>query len=52
MDELSKTLCSSGYAKDNGVLFFHDAVYIRDDTPALALLEVRRVLGRAFVRSP
>lgn len=49
MDELSKTLCSSGYAKDNGVLFYHDAVYIRDDTPALALLEVRRVLGRAFV---
>lgn len=49
MDELSKTLCSSSYAKDNGVLFYNNDVYIRDDTPAFALLEVRRVLGRAFV---
>ena len=49
MDELSKTLCSSSYAKDNGVLLYNNDVYIREDTPALALLEVRRVLGRAFV---
>lgn len=49
MDELSKTLCSSSYAKDNGVLFYNNDVYIRDDTPAHALLEVRRVLGRAFI---
>ena len=49
MDELSKTLCSSNYAKDNGVLLYNNDVYIREDTPALALLEVRRVLGRAFV---
>lgn len=49
MDELSKSLCSSNYAKDNGVLLYNNDVYIREDTPALALLEVRRVLGRAFV---
>ena len=49
MDELSKTLCSSNYAKDTGVLLYNNDVYIREDTPALALLEVRRVLGRAFV---
>lgn len=49
MDELTKTLCSSNYAKDNGVLLYNNDVYIREDTPALALLEVRRVLGRAFV---
>lgn len=49
MDELSKTLCSSSYAKDNGVLLYNNDVYIREDTPVLALLEVRRVLGRAFV---
>ncbi|CZW50346.1 type II secretion system ATPase GspE [Enterobacter hormaechei] len=49
MDELSKTLSSSNYAKDNGVLFYNNDVYIRDDTPAHALLEVRRVLGRAFI---
>lgn len=44
MDELSKSLCSSNYAKDNGVLLYNNDVYIREDTPALALLEVRRVL--------
>lgn len=49
MDELSKSLCSSNYAKYNGVLLYNNDVYIREDTPALALLEVRRVLGRAFV---
>ncbi|WP_196213930.1 GspE/PulE family protein, partial [Enterobacter hormaechei] len=49
MDELTKTLCSSNYAKDNGVLLYNNDVYIREDTPALALLEVRRVLGCAFV---
>lgn len=49
MDELTKTLCSSNYAKENGVLLYNNDVYIREDTPALALLEVRRVLGRAFV---
>lgn len=48
MDELSKSLCSSNYAKDNGVLLYNNDVYIREDTPALALLEVRRVLD-AFV---
>ncbi|WP_368748879.1 type II secretion system ATPase GspE [Enterobacter hormaechei] len=49
MDELTKTLCSSNYAKENGVLLYNNDVYIREDTPALALLEVRRVLGCAFV---
>ncbi|MED5784207.1 type II secretion system ATPase GspE [Enterobacter hormaechei] len=49
MDELTKTLCSSNYAKENGVLLYNNDVYIREDTPALALLEVRRVLGRTFV---
>ena len=48
MDELSKTLCSSSYAKDNGVLLYNNDVYIREDTPALALLEVRRVAGAPF----
>ena len=48
MDELSKNLCSSSFAKDNGVLLYHNDVYIREDAPAFALLEMRRVLGRAF----
>ena len=30
MDELSKTLCSSNYAKDNGVLLYNNDVYIRE----------------------
>jgi general secretion pathway protein E len=38
-------MCSSSYAKDNGVLFYNNDVFIREDTPAFALLEVRRVLG-------
>jgi general secretion pathway protein E len=49
VDELSKILCSSSYAKDNGVLYYNDEVYVRDDAPAFALLEMRRVLGRSFV---
>ena len=49
MDELTKQLCTSGFAKENGILFWNDTVYIRDDVPAFALLEMRRVLGRAFV---
>ncbi len=49
MDELSNALCSSSYAKDNGILFYQNDVYIRDDAPAFALLEMRRVLGRAFI---
>ena len=49
MDELTKQLCTSGFAKENGILFWNDTVYIRDDVPAFALLEMRRVLGRTFV---
>ena len=48
MDELSKNLCASSFAKDNGVLFHNNNVYIREDAPAFALLEVRRVLGRSY----
>lgn len=48
MEELSQYACSSSYAKDNGVLFCNGDIYIRDDAPAHALLEVRRVLGRTF----
>lgn len=48
MDELSNSLCSSSYAKDNGILFYNDEVYVRGDTPAFALLEMRRVLGRSL----
>ena len=44
MDELSKTLCSSNYAKDNGVLLYNNDVYIREDTPALALLDRKSVV--------
>ncbi len=52
MDELTKQLCTSGYAKDNGILYWNDAVYIREDVPAFALLEMRRVLGRTFDPRP
>ncbi|MFA1646314.1 MAG: type II secretion system protein GspE, partial [Enterobacteriaceae bacterium] len=48
MNELTQFLCSSSYAKENGVLYYQDEVYIRDDAPAFALLEMRRVLGRAY----
>ena len=49
MDELSNLLCSSGFAKNHGVLFYHDEVYVRDDAPAFALLEMRRMLGRSYI---
>ncbi|HCH38096.1 MAG TPA: type II secretion system protein GspE, partial [Enterobacter sp.] len=48
MDELTNALCTSSFAKDNGVLFYQDQVFVRDDAPAFALLEMRRVLARSF----
>lgn len=45
MDELTKQLCTSGFAKENGILFWNDTVYIRDDVPAFALLEMRPGTG-------
>ena len=48
MDGLSHELCTSNYAKTHGILFYQDQVWVRDDAPAFALLEVRRVLGRSF----
>ncbi|MFX4315368.1 type II secretion system protein GspE, partial [Enterobacter sp. 63] len=48
MDELTKVMCSSGYAKDNGVLFYNNDVFVREDASAFALLEMRRRLGCSF----
>jgi len=50
MDEmqLSYDLCSSNYAREHGILFYQGQVWMRDDAPAFALLEMRRVLGRSF----
>ncbi|ADO49183.1 type II secretion system ATPase GspE [[Enterobacter] lignolyticus] len=47
MDQLSQYLCASGYAKTHGVLVWENTVYLRDDAPAFALLEIRRALGQA-----
>lgn len=49
MEELSQYLCASSYAKTHGVLLWENTVYLRDDAPAFALLEMRRALGHAFV---
>jgi general secretion pathway protein E len=48
MTEMSNALCTSTWAKENGVLFYNDEVYIREDAQAYALLEMRRVLGRSY----
>lgn len=48
MTEMSNALCTSTWAKENGVLFYNDGVYIREDAQAYALLEMRRVLGRSY----
>ena len=45
---MSNALCTSTWAKENGVLFYNDEVYIREDAQAYALLEMRRVLGRSY----
>ena len=48
MTEMSNALCTSTWAKENGVLFYNGEVYIREDAQAYALLEMRRVLGRSY----
>lgn len=48
MDELSQILCTSNFAKEYGVLVSDGKVFLRDDAPVFALLELRRVMGTSY----
>ncbi|MBK5071529.1 type II secretion system ATPase GspE [Budviciaceae bacterium CWB-B4] len=48
METSSKDFSSYSYAKENGILLDQGEVYLREDTPLQALLEMRRIQEQAF----
>jgi general secretion pathway protein E len=49
VEQLTQYLCSSNYAKEHGVLLNDGKVFVREDAPLFALLELRRVMGTSFL---
>ena len=48
MDTTSKSFCSYGYAREHGIVMADEQIYIRENTPLSAVLEMQRMIHRPF----
>lgn len=48
MDTTSKAFSSYGYAREHGIMMADEQIYIRENTPLSAVLEMQRMVRRAF----
>ncbi|WP_024556273.1 type II secretion system ATPase GspE [Franconibacter pulveris 1160] len=48
METTSKSFCSYGYAREHGIVMADEQIYIRENTPLSAVLEMQRMIHRPF----
>lgn len=48
METTSKSFCSYGYAREHGIVMADEQIYIRENTPLSAVLEMQRMIRRPF----